>query len=109
VPGELQMRASELAVVLHGDLDLVTIDALRQLLDEASERHPGRLVIDLSDVPFVDVVSLSAMLATSDAVRDQGGVAVVRGASRAVRRMCGLFNAMDVLAADVPLQRRAAG
>lgn len=107
--GELQVRPAEVTVVLHGELDLVTITGLRTLLDQAVARRPGRLVIDLSDVPFVDVLSLSAMLAAADGIRDRGGSAVVRGASPPVRRMCTLFNAADLLTPDVPLPRRAAG
>lgn len=107
MPGELRMQDMALTVVLHGELDLVTIERLRRLLDRAVERHPDQLVIDLSDVPFVDVLSLSAMLAAADVVRDGGGSAVVRGASTAVRRMCTLFNATDVLGPEIPLPRIA--
>jgi anti-sigma B factor antagonist len=107
--GELEVRPMVTTVVLHGELDLVTVEALRELLDAATAAGPHRLVIDIADVPFVDVLSLSTILAAADAVRDDGGVAVVRGATAAVRRICALLNAGDVLAADLPLQRRAAG
>jgi anti-anti-sigma factor len=107
--GELEVRPMVTTVVLHGELDLVTVEALRGLLEEAVAGDPSRLVIDITDVPFVDVLSLSTILATADAVRDRGGVALVRGATAAVRRVCSLLNADDVLAADVPLQRRYAG
>ena len=107
--GELEVRPMVTTVVLHGELDLVTVEALRSLLDDAVVNDPSRLVIDITDVPFVDVLSLSTILATADAVRDRGGVALVRGATAAVRRVCALLNADDVLAADVPLQRRFAG
>jgi anti-anti-sigma factor len=106
--GELQVRPMVTTVVLHGDLDLVTVEALRSLLDDAVLGDPSRLLIDISDVPFVDVLSLSTILATADAVRDRGGVAGVRGATAAVRRVCSLLNADDVLVPDVPLQRRHA-
>lgn len=107
--GELEVRPMVTTVVLHGELDLVTVEALRSLLDDAVHGDPSRLVIDISDVPFVDVLSLSTILATADAVRDRGGVAVVRGATPAVRRVCTILNADDVLVADIPLQRRYAG
>ena len=103
------MRPTTTTVVLHGELDVVTIDEMRDLLDQALARAPHSLVIDLSDVPFIDVLSLSAILAAADAVRDDGGLAAVTGASSAVRRICALLNAEDVLAAPLPLQRRVAG
>ena len=107
--GELEVRPMVTTVVLHGELDLVTVEALRCLLDESIVDAPARLVIDLRDVPFVDVLSLSTILAATDSVRDRGGVAFVRGATAAVRRICALLNADDVLATDIPLQRRFAG
>lgn len=105
--GELVVRAATTTVVLHGELDVVTINEMRDLLDEAVARAPRSLLIDLADVPFIDVLSLSAILAAADAVRDDGGVAAVTGASTAVRKICALLNAGDVLTAAFPLQRRA--
>lgn len=109
VLGELVVRPATTLVVLHGELDYTTIDEMRELLDDAVARQPRRLIIDLADVPFIDVLSLSSILAAADAVRDDGGVAAVSGASTAVRKICALLNADDVLTAAVPLQRRAAG
>ena len=77
--GELRVQPMATTVVLHGDLDLVTVEALRALLDDAVVGEPGPLVIDITDVPFVDVLSLSSILATADAVRERGGMAIVRG------------------------------
>jgi anti-anti-sigma factor len=105
--GEVHFRAGDTRVVLHGDLDLVTVEGLRDLLAKACANEPDRLVIDISDVHFMDVLSLSAILAVSDAVRERGGSALVIGAPRSVRRMCAVLNATDVLAAEVPLQRAA--
>ena len=61
--GELQVQPMVTTVVLHGELDLVTVEALRELLDDAVVGDPARLVIDIADVPFVDVLSLSSILA----------------------------------------------
>jgi anti-anti-sigma factor len=107
--GELEVRPMVTTVVLHGELDLVTVEALRELLGAATSPSPQRLVIDIADVPFVDVLSLSTILAAADSVRDAGGTAVVRGATAPVRRICALLNADDVLAAEIPLQRRRVG
>lgn len=105
--GEVYVQSVATTVVLHGDLDLVTVDRLRDLLAHACNSDPERLVIDVSDVHFMDVLSLSAILACSDTVRERGGSALVTGAPRSVRRMCAVLNATDVLAAEVPLQRAA--
>jgi anti-sigma B factor antagonist len=106
--GELDVAADSTVVTLHGDLDLVTIEELRGLLEQACESEPDRVLIDLTDVPFVDVLSLSTILASADAVRDRGGLLLVRGASGAVRRICALLNAKDLLLPTLPSPRLAA-
>ncbi|MDQ1697645.1 MAG: hypothetical protein QOJ03_2998 [Frankiaceae bacterium] len=105
--GELQVQPTVTHVALHGELDLVTVEKLRALLREACAGVPERLVVDLSDVPFVDVLSLSAVLATADALRERGATLTVTGASTAIRRICALLNAEDVLAPVLPLPRVA--
>ena len=106
--GELQVAPNATVVTLHGDLDLVTVEELRHLLDEACADDPTRVVIDLTDVPFVDVLSLSTILASADAVREYGGFLHVRGASGAVRRICAMLNAKDLLLPSLPAPRLAA-
>jgi anti-sigma B factor antagonist len=107
VLGELDVASDSTVLTLHGDLDLVTVDDLRDLLDRACIGDPDRVIVDLTDVPFVDVLSLSTILASADAVRDQGGMLHVRGASGAVRRVCALLNAKDVLMPTFPTPRLA--
>jgi anti-sigma B factor antagonist len=108
VLGELEVRREVTVLVLHGELDIVTVADVRTLLDEAGATGCRRLVIDLSDVPFVDVLCLSAILAAVDRVREQGGEAAVVGASKPVRRMCALLGADDALVLQIPEQRSAA-
>lgn len=105
--GEVIVQGTVATVRLHGDLDLVTVEELRRLLRQASAGTCD-VVVDLSDVPFVDVLSLSAILATADALRDQGRHLAVVGASPPVRRVCALLNAGDVLTPDLPSPRLAA-
>jgi anti-anti-sigma factor len=107
VLGELEVRPAVTVLVLHGELDIVTVADVRALLDEAGATG-RRLVIDLRDVPFVDVLCLSAILATVDRIRDDGGEACVVGASAPVRRMCALLGAGDALVMQIPEQRSTA-
>ena len=106
--GELEVRPEVTVLVLHGELDIVTVSGVRTLLDEAGAAGGRRLVIDLSDVPFVDVLCLSAILAAVDRMRELGGDASVVGASKPVRRMCALLGADDALVLQIPDQRSAA-
>src|SRR4051812_34638835 len=107
--GELDVTRTATRVILHGELDLVTLDGLRGLLADAVVGDPDQVVIDLTDVPFVDVLSLSTILATADALRERGATLRVEGARSPVRRICALLNAEDVFAPVIPYARRASG
>jgi anti-anti-sigma factor len=105
--GEVEGTGAETVARLHGDLDLVNVDELRELLDELSARPAPRIVIDLGDVPFIDVLSLSVILGAADALRDAGRQLFVEGASNSVRRLCAVLNAEDILAPQTPLHHAA--
>jgi anti-sigma B factor antagonist len=47
---------------LRGELDLRTVPKLRMRLAEALERGSGPVVVDLTDVTFIDSTGLSALL-----------------------------------------------
>jgi anti-sigma B factor antagonist len=105
--GEVQMTTESTVARLHGDLDLVNVDELRELLDELCARPAPRVVIDLGDVPFIDVLSLSVILGAADGLRDAGRQLFVEGASNSVRRLCAVLNAEDILAPQPPLHHAA--
>jgi anti-sigma B factor antagonist len=105
--GQVTTSSGATVVTLHGDLDLLTIEALRDVMSGAVAAGSEHTVVDLADVPFIDVMSLSVILAAADEVREQGRQLMVRSASTAVRRICALLNAEDVLAPALPLSRSA--
>jgi anti-anti-sigma factor len=103
--GEVNLDRGAAVVTLHGDLDLNTVDDLRELLGQVSD-GPARLVeVDVGDVAFMDVLSLSVILGTADAMREAGRQLVMKRASAAVRRICSVLNASDILAPGIPLPR----
>lgn len=58
-----------------GELDAFTVGRLRERLGELSRQQ--RLVIDLSEVPFIDSAGLGALIGTIRANRDNGGQVAV--------------------------------
>jgi anti-anti-sigma factor len=106
---EVRVTPAMTVLTLHGDLDMATVDELRQLLDEAVATSSPAIVVELGDVTFVDLVSLSSILAAADLAREDGRTLTVTGASMAVRRLCALLNADDVLSAPVPVPRVSRG
>jgi anti-anti-sigma factor len=103
--GEVHVRTDATVARLHGDLDLANVESLRDLLADLSATSAPRIVVDLREVPFVDVLSLSVIMGTADELRESNRQLIVEGASTSVRKLCALLNAEDILAPLVPLSR----
>ena len=58
----LAERGDVLVLSLAGELDLANVPALQEALRRAVERSPKRLVVDLTDVTFVDSTVLGALV-----------------------------------------------
>jgi anti-anti-sigma factor len=58
----LAERGDTLVLSLAGELDLADAPALREALRRAVERSPRRLVVDLTEVTFVDSTVLGALV-----------------------------------------------
>ena len=74
-------------VAAHGELDLATASALDAALRECSRDTPGRLVVDLSDVPFIDAAGLRALIAARRRQDNAGGELLIASPSRQVARL----------------------
>lgn len=91
-------RAGRSVVVrASGELDLATAPALRRAVVDAGSPGPVHLVVDLSDVTFVDAAGLSALLHCADVVRAGGGGLRLSSPSRMLRRMLRLLDLEDRL------------
>jgi anti-anti-sigma factor len=76
------------SVVVHvdGDIDVATSDQLRSDMSELVDVGPN-LVLDLTEVPFMDTIGINALLATRSAVLEHGGSLSVRNPSSSVQRV----------------------
>jgi anti-sigma B factor antagonist len=81
-------------VAVAGELDLSTVPALRGALSGALERHITRLVVDMSEVTFVDSVGVGAVLHSKRRLGADGVLAVVLAPSTYARVI------FDVVGAD---------
>jgi anti-anti-sigma factor len=73
------------ALVLSGELDLATIQALQDKIDEVM--IPGQpIVLDLADLTFLDSSAMHCLVWTFEAT---GHPVVLLNASRALRRILG--------------------
>jgi anti-sigma B factor antagonist len=60
-----------LVVRLAGELDLYNADALRDALFDAAGSAPTRLVVDLSEVRFIDSTALGVLIEARSRLRDR--------------------------------------
>lgn len=61
-------------VRLAGELDLYNTPVVRQALLDLCEEQPGRLVVDLAQVTFVDSTGLGVLIEARSKLRDRGAL-----------------------------------
>ncbi len=86
-------------MVMRGEHDLSTADALRETLDEVRDQR-SPFVVDLTETTFIDSAVLSVLIAEHDRATAAGtavGFAVGEGAGHAVRRIVDLTGLSSVL------------
>lgn len=64
-------------VTVRGELDMLTVPRMREELTAVIEGGIRRVVLDLTEVSFIDSVSLAAIVTTRRRLGDGGRVAVV--------------------------------
>jgi anti-sigma B factor antagonist len=57
-------------VQVYGDVDLKTARSFRAALDEAAQDGKTRLIVDMSEVPFMDSSGLAALIGAQKAFRE---------------------------------------
>jgi anti-sigma B factor antagonist len=73
-------------VTVRGDVDLGTVNALGQALEQAT-REGGQVVIDMTDVTFLDSTGVRVLVEAYRSAQRHGGVLYVRGARHWVARV----------------------
>jgi anti-anti-sigma factor len=83
-------RPAVVEVVVEGELDLSSVARVRDHLHDALAIRPERLVVDLTDCPFVDASALTMLLDVHRRAWRSGGVLTLRGCSPRVLRLLSL-------------------
>lgn len=89
-------------VHVGGEIDVYTAPALRRELDEQIHGGCKQLVVDLSDVTFMDSTGLGVLVGRLKLLRAQGGTLRIRGASERVVKVftiTGLDRVFDLVTA----------
>jgi anti-sigma B factor antagonist len=64
-------------VQIYGDVDLKTAKSFRGALDEAAQDGKPRLIVDMTEVPFMDSSGLAALIGAQKAFRASTRLIVV--------------------------------
>jgi anti-anti-sigma factor len=92
---------------LKGELDLSTAPQLRHELAERSKPGMAKLVLDVTELSFMDSVGLSILVAGHKKAMDLGGSLVIQNPTARVQRLIeisGLTEYLNIEAIDVAPQ-----
>jgi anti-anti-sigma factor len=74
-------------VSLRGELDMSAVDRAREAIEQAEAGGATLLVLDLSELEFMDSTGLEVVLRAARRARDSGRRLIVQRPSRYVRRL----------------------
>ena len=64
-------------VAVYGDVDLKTAHGFRYSIEEAAREAKSRLIVDMSEVPFMDSSGLAALMTAQKVMRSDTRLVVV--------------------------------
>jgi anti-sigma B factor antagonist len=102
---DVEVNAAEDHSTVHlaGELDVFTVAQLRDAVHQACDDPPPRLVIDLTDLTFIDIRGLHNVVELTQETRGRGIPVEIRHHSRAVERLAHLLQVdEEVLLSDEP-------
>ena len=83
-----RLAGAEASIELGGECDASSLDRLNAAFEEVIAASPRRVIVDLTDVTFVDSLTLGALTAAAKRVRGAGGSFEVTGVTATeVRRV----------------------
>jgi anti-anti-sigma factor len=94
VPNQFSSHAydtgSSRVVVLDGDVDFEAVERFSRAIDTAAERAPALVVLDSSELTFIDSRGLGAVVDARNRLRERSADLVIRGASVMLTRLLGI-------------------
>jgi anti-sigma B factor antagonist len=85
-------------VAVHGEVDIATVDRLREAIEHATGTGAAELWVDLSDVGFMDSTGLSALVVGHRALGGDGRFVIIcpDGPARQTLEVSGLHEILRV-------------
>ena len=96
-PGDVRV------VSLRGELDFEEAPSVSRVLDELRIDGARGVVVDLSDLTFIDSSGISVLVAAGRAAASSGGMLVVAAPGSHVRRVFEIVNLSELVPVDAGL------
>jgi anti-anti-sigma factor len=80
---------------LRGELDLSSTDELERCIAEVRADRPGRLLLDLSELEFMDSTGLALLIRTAQQAQEDGASFRLRTGLPQVQRLFALTGVLD--------------
>lgn len=100
-PGSLDVSSSagegSVTLTLRGELDLASAGALEKRLSAVERGSPGRILVDLTGLTFIDSSGLRVLLLADGRAREQGHELVFTESTETVRRVLEMTGALELL------------
>ena len=74
-------------VMLRGELDMSGVDRAREAIEQAESAKASLMILDLSQLDFIDSTGLEVVLRAARRAHDSGRRLIVRRPSRYVKRL----------------------
>ena len=84
-PNPLPSQSRSNVVPLKGEIDLHVSPTVTATLNEVIDQKPERLVVDLSEVTYIDSAGLAALIQAMQKVEGYGGKFMLAGLQETVR------------------------
>jgi anti-sigma B factor antagonist len=93
----LNRAGDTVTVALHGEVDVLNVDQVRQALGEALAGRPRQITVDLTDLSFIDSTGLGALIFGFQRSRDAGIGFRLSRPTRGVRQILVLSGLLEVV------------
>ena len=97
IVANLDLSGGTATVSLRGEVDVLTVDQVRVALGEALAAGPSEIVVDLTDLTFIDSTGLGALIFGFQRARDRGVRFRLAHPSRAVHQILVLSGFLEVV------------
>jgi anti-anti-sigma factor len=93
-------RAPQAWLTLRGEYDVASRDELRRRFLDSRHLGCGEIVVDASELTFIDCAALAAIAEARRECSESGGRVTVTGASTYLRLICWLAGYEELLHSD---------